>query len=116
MNNQKKIETPVAPATGTHKHAGLFSKLRSQYDPNNLLNALINRLALRNDAALAKTLDISTLIINKIRLLTQPVSGTLLILMHEKSGFSISELRTLMGDRRQKSRISGMRFAGWVTN
>jgi hypothetical protein len=86
-------------------------KFQSKYDPNKLLNALIKHLALRSDAALAKKLGISSLIISKIRQLTQPVSGTLLILIHEKTGFSLSELRRFMGDRRQKSRIKGAQLS-----
>jgi hypothetical protein len=110
MNNEIEIKTSGEYATKTQNRRDLFSKLKSQYNPNNLLNELIKHLALKNDAALAKTLNISYLIIDKIRQLTQPVSGTLLILMQEKSGFSLSKLRMLMGDRRQKSRISGVRL------
>lgn len=82
-------------------------KLQITYDPNNLFDALIRHLALKNDAALAKKLGISSLIINRIRRFTQPVSGTVLILIQEKTGFSFSELRRFMGDRRQKFRIKG---------
>jgi hypothetical protein len=81
--------------------------LQSKYDPNKLFNTLIKHLALRNDVALAKKLGISSLVISKVRQFTQPVSGTLLILIHEKTGFSFSELRGFMGDRRQKLRIQG---------
>jgi hypothetical protein len=88
-----------------------IKRFQSQYDPNKLLNALIKHLALRSDAALAKKLGISSLIISKIRQLIQPVSGTLLILIHEKTGFSFSELRRFMGDRRQKLRIKGAQLS-----
>lgn len=76
------------------------------YDPNNLLDALIEKLELKNDAALARVLEIAPPIISKIRHRRLPVGAALLIRMHEVSGLSVGELRTLMGDRRQKFRIS----------
>lgn len=107
MKKYTKIATAFQNIIEIKNHRGRLRKFKSQYDPNNLLNALIKHLALKNDAALAKMLDISSLVISKIRQLTQPVSGTILILMHEKTGFSFSELRRFMGDRRQKFRIKG---------
>lgn len=108
MNDQIPIET--GPANVTHARRTRLAKLHSRYDPNRLLNAIAQHFSLTNDAALAKMLDVSSLVINKIRQLTQAVSGTLLILMHEKTGFSFSELRTFMGDRRQKIRITDARL------
>lgn len=110
MNNQTQIKTSQEPVTATQNPSGFFSKFPSQYDPNYLLNALIKHFSLKNDAALAKTLGISSLIIKNIRRLTQPMSGTILILIHEKTKFSLSELRMYMGDRRQKLRIRGGQF------
>lgn len=107
MNNQKQIKTSQTPVTATQNSAGFFSKLPSQYDPNNLFNALIKHFSLKNDIALAKTLGISSLIIKNIRRLSQPMSGTILILIQEKTKFSLSELRMYMGDQRQKFRIRG---------
>jgi hypothetical protein len=39
-----------------------------------------------------------------------PVTGSLLIRMHEVTDLSIQELRALMGDRRGKFRISEKQF------
>jgi hypothetical protein len=39
-----------------------------------------------------------------------PVGASLLIRMHEVSDLSIKELRVLMGDRREKFRISDKQF------
>lgn len=80
--------------------------LPTSYDPNYLLDALIDRLALKNDAALARVLEIAPPMISKIRHRRLPVGAALLIRMHEVSNLPISELRSLMGDRRQKYRIS----------
>lgn len=76
------------------------------YNPDNLLDALIERLELKNDAALARLLEVAPPLLSKIRHRRLPVGSTLLIRMHEVSGLSIRELRNLMGDRRQKYRIS----------
>jgi plasmid maintenance system antidote protein VapI len=76
------------------------------YNPDNLLNALIERLELKKDAALARLLEIAPPLLSKIRHRRLPVGAALLIRMHEVSGLPVRELRNLMGDRRQKYRIS----------
>jgi hypothetical protein len=81
-----------------------------QYDPNRLLNTLIARLNLKNDAALSRALEVAPPLISKIRHGRLPVGAALLIRMHEVSNISIKELRELMGDRRQKFRISEKHF------
>jgi len=88
------------------------SRLSDQlaYDPNNLLDTLIDKLHLKNDAALSRALEVATPVISKIRHRRLPVGASLLIRMHEVSDLSIRELRTLMGDRREKFRISDKQF------
>jgi len=80
------------------------------YDPNKLLDALIEKMGLKNDAALSRRLEVQPPVISKIRHRHLPVGASLLIRMHEESGLSIRELRTLMGDRRGKQRISDAHF------
>lgn len=80
------------------------------YDPNNLLDALIEKLSLKNDAALSRALEVAPPVISKIRHRRLPVGASLLIRMHEVSDLSIKELRVLMGDRRDKFRISDKQF------
>lgn len=81
-----------------------------QYDPNNLLESLIERLNLKNDAALSRALEVAPPLISKIRHRRLPVGASLLIRMHEVSQLSIRDLRQLMGDRRTKFRISDKQF------
>lgn len=76
------------------------------YDPNSLLDALLTRLRLKNDAALSRALEVAPPVISKIRHKKLPVGASMLIRMHEVSDMSIRELRELMGDRRQKYRAS----------
>ena len=76
----------------------------TNYDPNNLLNALINKMKLKNDAALSRVLGVAPPVISKIRHCQIPIGAVLLLRMHEESGLSIKDLRQLMGDRREKFR------------
>lgn len=76
------------------------------YDPNNLLDILIERLNLKNDAALSRALEVAPPVISKIRHRRLPVGASMLIRMHEVSSLSVRELRDLMGDRRTKYRLS----------
>ncbi|MFL9926384.1 hypothetical protein PQR62_19060 [Herbaspirillum lusitanum] len=80
------------------------------YDPNHLLDALIEKLHLKNDAALSRALEVAPPVISKIRHRRLPVGASLLIRMHEVSELSIRDLRELMGDRREKFRISDKQF------
>ncbi|WP_019140482.1 hypothetical protein [Noviherbaspirillum massiliense] len=81
-----------------------------RYDPNNLLESLIKKLNLKNDAALSRALEVAPPLISKIRHRRLPVGASLLIRMHEVSELSIKDLRELMGDRRTKFRISDKQF------
>ena len=75
------------------------------YNPNRLLDAIIEKLELRNDAALSRVLAVEAPVISKIRHGKLPVGGVMLIRMHEASQLSIRELRNIMGDRRDKFRL-----------
>jgi plasmid maintenance system antidote protein VapI len=79
---------------------------QESYDPNNLLDILIERLHLKNDAALSRALEVAPPVISKIRHRRLPVGASMLIRMHEVSSLSVRELRDLMGDRRTKYRLS----------
>jgi plasmid maintenance system antidote protein VapI len=66
------------------------------YDPNKVLDAIIEKLHLKNDAALSRALEVAPPVISKIRHNTLPIGATILLRMHEVSDFSIRELRALM--------------------
>jgi hypothetical protein len=76
------------------------------YEPNRLLDHLVDRLNLKNDAALARLLDVAPPVISKIRHYRLAIGASLLIRMHEVSDISIGNLRILMGDRRGKFRVA----------
>jgi hypothetical protein len=68
----------------------------SSYNPNRVLDAIIAKLELKNDAALSRALEVAPPVISKIRHNTLPIGATILIRMHEISDYSIRELRELM--------------------
>lgn len=79
---------------------------QTTYDPNHLLDTLLEKMKLKNDAALSRMLEVAPPVISKIRHRRLPIGASLLIRMHETTGMSIRELRDLMGDRRTKYRLS----------
>lgn len=90
------------------KHENLAEQVK--YNPDNLLASIIGKLNLKNDAALSRALEVAPPVISKIRHRRLPVGASLLIRMHEVTDLSIQELRALMGDRRNKFRISDKQF------
>jgi hypothetical protein len=68
----------------------------AEYDPNRVLDAIMMKLKLKNDAALSRVLEVAPPVISKIRHNTLPIGATILLRMHEVSNFSIRELRALM--------------------
>src|SRR6476659_689113 len=76
------------------------------YNPDNLLDSLIERLNLKNDAALSRALEVAPPVISKIRHRRLPVGASMLIRMHEVSDLSVAELCDLLEDSRQKYRLS----------
>ncbi len=81
---------------------------QESYNPNHLLDVLIEKLNLKNDAALCRALEVAPPVISKIRHRSLPVGASMLIRMHEVSQMSVRELRDLMGDRRTKYRLSNV--------
>ena len=81
---------------------------QTSYDPNHLLDIMLEKLKLKNDAALSRALEVAPPIISKIRHRHLPVGASMLIRMHEVTDMSVAELRELLGDRRGKYRISAI--------
>lgn len=77
---------------------------------NRLLDAVMTKLNLRNDAALSRTLEVAPPVISKIRHGHLPVGASMLIRMHEETGYSIRELRDLLGHGSEKFRATPDRY------
>lgn len=73
----------------------------ASYSPDNFLNRLLGRLQLKNDAALARTLEVTPAVVSRIRNKKVPISANLLLMIHEVSEIAIPELRRMMGDSRR---------------
>jgi hypothetical protein len=67
----------------------------SSFVPNKLLDTLIEKLHLKNDAELCRVLEVQPPIISKIRHRKLSVGATILLRMHEKSNIPIRELKEL---------------------
>jgi hypothetical protein len=83
------------------------------YNPNALLDAVSEKLGAKNDAALARALEVAPPMLSRIRHNKLPVGASLLVAMHELTGASTRDLRALMGDRRQRFRAAGV-GKGWA--
>lgn len=74
------------------------------YDPNRLFDTVIDHLELDSDAALARVLGAAATNLSRMRHHTISIGPGVLIRLHQETGLSITELRTLMGERRSKLR------------
>lgn len=83
---------------------------RAVYNPNHLIDTLSANLQIKSDAALCRILEVSPPVISRIRTGSLPVSGSILLRMHEVSGLSLKDLRFLLGDRREKFRTTTKKF------
>lgn len=88
------------------KHMNEQNPTEKKYDPNNLIDVVTARLALKNDAAVARALKVETPIIEKVRSNRLPLGGYLLMRLREVTGMSVTDLQDLMGDRRRKFRMN----------
>lgn len=81
-------------------------QLEATYDQARLLDFLIARFNLKNDAALSRLLEVAPPVVSKIRNGRLPIGASMLIRMCDVSNISTRNLRNIMGDRRKKFRIS----------
>lgn len=75
------------------------------YDPNRLIDALLQWLELSSDKKLSRHLRVSPQIISGIRAGRLALRASILLWMAECAGRSIDELRRVLGDRRRKIRL-----------
>jgi plasmid maintenance system antidote protein VapI len=65
-------------------------------NPNLFLDKLLEILALKNDAALARLLEIGPPVISKLRHERVRVTASMLIKAHDATGLSIGQLREVL--------------------
>jgi transcriptional regulator with XRE-family HTH domain len=74
------------------------------YQPDVLIDFVREKMGLASDAELCRALGIHPPAISKIRHRKMGLGATLLLIFHDVTGMSISELRALMGDNRKPYR------------
>lgn len=67
------------------------------YNPDRLLDELLSRLCLKNDAALSRALGVAPPRLSKLRHRRLPVAADLMIQIHDVTKLSIDDIRRLMG-------------------
>ena len=68
------------------------------YDQSRLLDELLHRKALKNDAALCRLLKLAPPLISKVRHGKIRISGDVMIRIHETFGIAFPEMRELLGN------------------
>jgi len=76
------------------------------YDSNHLLDSILDKLHLPDDAALCEALDVDVSVLSDLREMRREVDAALLIRMHELTDISIVGLRNILGDRRRRARFA----------
>ncbi|SEO52365.1 hypothetical protein SAMN05428959_109100 [Duganella sp. CF517] len=64
--------------------------------PHPLLDTVLRRMGLRNDASLARVLEVSAPCLSKVRRGRAAVSAELVLRIHEIGGLPLAELRALL--------------------
>lgn len=63
---------------------------------NNLLDEVMYKMHLKNDAALAKLLEVAPPVISKIRHGTLPIGATIALSIHEETGMSFDFIKGIL--------------------
>ncbi|NHZ94602.1 hypothetical protein [Massilia sp. CCM 8734] len=74
----------------------MSAKEEVKYDPNGLLNALISGHGLKNDAALARLIQVAPPVISKIRSFTLPVRDSFVVRRLEIGKMTLAEVRAFV--------------------
>lgn len=67
------------------------------YDPDRLLNAIMAKLKIKNDAGLAAALGLNAPTISKIRARRGPISNSVILRIHDVTQLPVDKIRELMG-------------------
>ena len=87
------------------KAAATPAATTGRYNPERLLDAVMAAMQVKNDAALARALEVASPVIHRIRRRHTPVRASILLRMQEASGLSLAELRAILGDKRKTFRM-----------
>lgn len=76
------------------------------YNTARLLDTLAQSYLLKNDAAIARFLEITPVLVCKLRKGTIPLSAAVILRIHETTDLPIKEILKMSGDRRRRFRWS----------
>ena len=93
-------------ALSNERKPACLPRVNEDYDPGLLLDSLLDRMHLPEDAELAKRLRMDRRLLGKIRERRLQISGSMLMQMQEATGITVAELRRILGDRRDTSRMA----------
>ena len=79
------------------KKISKFDLQSSDYTPELFINLLIEKMQLKNDAALSRRLQVAPTVISEIRNSQLAIGASILLNAHEESGISIAELKAAAG-------------------
>lgn len=68
----------------------------TQKTPNDLLDDVRSKLQVKNDAALSRAFEVAPPVISKIRHGKLPVGASLIIKIHELTGWPIHEIKSYL--------------------
>jgi hypothetical protein len=88
------------------KNAMNQQAIRKSYDPNRLLDIVMERLGINNDRDLSHKLQLARKVVINIRNGCLPIGASMLLWMSESTGISLNELRHILGDQRRKFRLN----------
>lgn len=66
--------------------------------PHALFDAIIFNFSLKNDSALARALGLTPPVVSKIRSRTRPLCPSVMLKIHDATGWSIKEIKTLIAE------------------
>ena len=74
---------------------------------NTLLDLVAEKIGARNDAQLARGLEVAPPVISKIRHNRLPVGAALIIKIHERTGMPVAEIKSYLTNGMQAPREAG---------
>lgn len=79
-----------------HPEADVTNTFKTRLCPHLLIDELLNRYGLGKDARLAEALDVHASIISKIRQRVLPVSAATMLMIHDRLGMPVKEIKQLV--------------------
>lgn len=84
------------------------NETNTELNPNRLMDAVIQKLGLKNDAALSRVLDVAPPVISKIRSNALPVGATMKIRIHEIAEMPFAAIHAHLGSQPYKAYAGAM--------